>query len=54
LHQFFQQVTATLSGLADIPTRFYLFMDGETSVMVDVPAFSLWLWLGPLMGSSPN
>ena len=35
-----QQVTATLGGLADIPTRFYLFMDGETSVMVDVPAFS--------------
>lgn len=34
-----KQVTANFSGVADIPTRFYLFMDGEEYVMVDVPAF---------------
>jgi hypothetical protein len=34
------QVTATLGGVADIPTRFYLFIHDEANVMVDVPAFS--------------
>jgi len=35
-----QRITATLSGVTDIPTKFYLFMNDEASVMVDVPAFS--------------
>jgi len=35
-----QRVTATLSGVTDIPTKFYLFMNDEASVMVDVPSFS--------------
>ena len=33
-------VTANFSGVTDIPTRFYLFMDGEGFVMVDVPTFN--------------
>ncbi|MBE7436701.1 MAG: DUF4082 domain-containing protein [Anaerolineales bacterium] len=34
------QVIANFSGATDIPTRFYLFMDGEGYVMVDVPSFT--------------
>ena len=34
-----QRVTATLSGVTDTPTKFYLFIDDEASVMVDVPVF---------------
>ncbi len=33
-------VTTNFGGTADIPTRFFVFMDGEGFVMADVPAFS--------------
>ena len=36
-----QRVSGDISAVTDIsPTKFYLFIDDEASVMVDVPSFS--------------
>ncbi|RPI97239.1 MAG: DUF4082 domain-containing protein, partial [Chloroflexi bacterium] len=34
------RVTANMSGTTDVETMFYVFMDGESYVMVDTPVFS--------------